>query len=41
VIVTEAGGRFSDLDGVARYDNGSALSTNGRLHDDVLGLLKR
>ena len=41
VIVTEAGGRFSDLDGVARYDNGSALSTNGLLHDDALGILKR
>jgi histidinol-phosphatase len=41
VIVTEAGGRFSDLDGVGRYDNGSALSTNGRLHDDVLRILKR
>ncbi|MEU0789708.1 histidinol-phosphatase [Amycolatopsis sp. NPDC005961] len=41
VIVTEAGGRFSDLDGSGRYDNGSALSTNGLLHEDVLGILKR
>ena len=36
VIIEEAGGRFSDLTGVARPDGGSALSTNGLLHDDVL-----
>ncbi len=41
VLVTEAGGRFSDLNGEARYDNGSALSTNGLLHDETLALLKR
>ena len=41
VIVTEAGGRFSDLDGAGRYDNGSALSTNGHLHDEALAILKR
>ncbi len=41
VIVTEAGGRFSDLSGEARYDNGSALSTNGLLHDEALAILKR
>ena len=36
VIVTEAGGRFTDLNGVARPDGGSAVSTNGHLHDEVL-----
>jgi histidinol-phosphatase len=36
VIVEEAGGRFSDLGGVARPDGGSAVSTNGLLHDEVL-----
>ncbi|MEV6911822.1 histidinol-phosphatase [Amycolatopsis sp. NPDC051071] len=41
VLITEAGGRFSDLDGEGRYDNGSALSTNGLLHDEVLAILKR
>ena len=41
VIVTEAGGRFSDLSGEPRYDNGSALSTNGLLHEDALAILKR
>jgi histidinol-phosphatase len=40
VIVEEAGGRFTDLDGVARADGGNALSTNGRLHDDALAALR-
>ena len=40
VIVEEAGGRFTDLDGVARSDGGNAVSTNGRLHDDVLEALR-
>ncbi len=39
VIVEEAGGRFTDLAGVARPDGGSAVSTNGLLHAEVLGLL--
>jgi histidinol-phosphatase len=36
VIVEEAGGRFSDLRGNPRFDGGSGLSTNGRVHDMVL-----
>jgi len=40
VIVEEAGGRFTDLDGLARPDGGSAVSTNGHLHDEVIALLK-
>jgi histidinol-phosphatase len=36
VIVEEAGGRFTDLQGRARYDGGSGVSTNGALHDVVL-----
>ena len=36
IIVEEAGGVFSDLDGVARADGGSALSSNGRLHSQVV-----
>jgi histidinol-phosphatase len=36
VIVEEAGGRFTSLDGVARADGGSACSTNGLLHEKVL-----
>ena len=40
VIVEEAGGRFTDLAGAARPDGGSAVSTNGLLHDDVLAALR-
>ena len=36
VIVEEAGGRFTDLDGRRGPGGGSALATNGALHDDVL-----
>ena len=39
VIVEEAGGRFTDLAGAARPDGGSAVSTNGVLHDEVLRAL--
>ncbi|TCP56122.1 histidinol-phosphatase [Tamaricihabitans halophyticus] len=40
VLVTEAGGRFSDLAGVATIEGGSALSSNGRLHDTALETLR-
>ena len=36
IIVEEAGGRFTSLKGEARADGGNALSTNKRLHDEVL-----
>jgi histidinol-phosphatase len=39
LIVEEAGGRFTDLAGLPRPDGGSAVSTNGLLHDEVLGIL--
>ncbi|MGZ4666335.1 MAG: inositol monophosphatase family protein, partial [Frankiaceae bacterium] len=39
VIVEEAGGRFSDLDGNASTDSGSIVCTNGPLHETVLRLL--
>lgn len=35
-ILEEAGGRFTDLEGVATVHGGSGISTNGRLHDQVL-----
>jgi histidinol-phosphatase len=35
-IVEEAGGRFTDLDGIARADGGSAVSSNGLLHAALL-----
>jgi histidinol-phosphatase len=36
VIVEEAGGRFTDLAGERTADGGSALSSNGRLHAEIL-----
>jgi histidinol-phosphatase len=36
VIVEEAGGRFSDFGGAARIDGGSAISSNGVLHNELL-----
>jgi histidinol-phosphatase len=40
LIVEEAGGRFTDLSGRATAEGGSALSTNGLLHDEVLAILR-
>jgi histidinol-phosphatase len=37
IVVEEAGGRFSDREGIARIDGGSAVSSNGLLHDELLG----
>jgi histidinol-phosphatase len=39
VIVEEAGGRLTDISGHRRADGGSAVATNGLLHDEVLGAL--
>ncbi len=39
IIVEEAGGRFTDLDGSPGPYGGNALATNSLLHDEVLGLL--
>jgi histidinol-phosphatase len=41
VLVEQAGGRFTDLDGTARFDGGTALSSNGLLHDAALDVLQR
>ena len=41
VIIPEAGGRFSNFDGVERPDSwnrNSGVATNGLLHDDLIGL---
>ncbi|MGH3811014.1 MAG: histidinol-phosphatase [Pseudonocardiaceae bacterium] len=40
VLVEQAGGRFTDLDGAPRYDSGTALSSNGLLHDAALWCLR-
>jgi histidinol-phosphatase len=39
VLVEEAGGRFTDLQGVETFEGGTALSTNGKLHDAALAKL--
>ena len=39
VIVEEAGGRFTDASGESRIDTGTAVSSNGLLHDELLATL--
>ena len=39
VIVEEAGGRFTNIEGERSADGGSAVSTNGVLHEIVLAAL--
>ena len=39
VIISEAGGRFTDWRGEPGYEGGSGLATNGRIHDALLRLL--
>jgi histidinol-phosphatase len=39
-IVTEAGGTFTDLSGRPGPAGGSAVATNGPIHDEVLGFLQ-
>lgn len=41
VIVEEAGGRFTDLGGVARPDGGDGIATNGLVHDAALAIVGR
>ncbi len=40
IVVEEAGGRFTDLDGRSSIYSGTALATNGRHHDPELALLR-
>jgi histidinol-phosphatase len=39
ILVREAGGRFTNIDGAPGPHGGSAIATNGHLHDEVLGRL--
>jgi histidinol-phosphatase len=39
VIVEEAGGQFSDREGRARIDSGTAVTSNGLIHDELLAAL--
>ncbi|MGQ0830612.1 MAG: inositol monophosphatase family protein [Microthrixaceae bacterium] len=40
VIIREAGGRFSDLDGVDSIESGNGVASNGHLHDELLAALR-
>jgi histidinol-phosphatase len=40
VIVEEAGGRMTAFDGTPCTDGSSVLTTNGRLHDELMGRLR-
>lgn len=40
ILVREAGGTFTNLDGTAGPHGGSAVASNGLLHDAVLGALR-
>ena len=40
LLVEEAGGRFTDLSGAPTIYSGTALATNGRVHDAALRLLR-
>jgi histidinol-phosphatase len=39
LIVEEAGGRLTDLDGEVRADGGNSVASNGLLHEEVLNAL--
>jgi histidinol-phosphatase len=41
VLIEEAGGRVTDLDGHRAIDSRTFLATNGLLHDEILGRLRR
>lgn len=40
ILVEEAGGRFTDLDGLPTHTSGHALATNGKFHDQILQALR-
>jgi histidinol-phosphatase len=39
VILTEAGGRFTSIEGAGGAGHGSGVATNGLIHDELLALL--
>ena len=39
IIVEEAGGRFSDFAGASTIYGGTAVASNGRVHDQLLDLI--
>lgn len=40
ILVEEAGGRFTDLDGKPTHASGSCIASNGHVHEHVLAALK-
>lgn len=40
IILPEAGGRFTDMEGREKIDSGNGLSSNGVLHDGILQVMK-
>ncbi|WP_426570689.1 inositol monophosphatase family protein [Aquihabitans sp. McL0605] len=40
IILSEAGGRFTSLDGEDGPGHGHGLATNGRVHDELLSILR-
>jgi hypothetical protein len=40
VLMSEAGGRYSALDGTERLDGLIGLASNGAVHDELLELLR-
>jgi histidinol-phosphatase len=41
VLIEEAGGRFTAFDGTSSIETGTAVGSNGRVHDHVLAALAR
>ncbi len=40
VLLAEAGGRFTDLEGAATIEGGSGVASNGHVHDELLEVLR-
>jgi histidinol-phosphatase len=40
IIIEEAGGRFTDFSGQATIYGGTAIASNGRVHDEILRLVQ-
>jgi histidinol-phosphatase len=40
IVIEEAGGRFTDFAGVSTIYGGTAIATNGFVHDEILDLLR-
>lgn len=41
LLISEAGGKFSDFSGKNKFDSNNALCSNGILHEKVLNILKK